>query len=135
MIKVFEGGNHPDWVDGLLDDFSKADNHTDMRFNSKGSASVLAVKDGAPVGIVMFDKDPSFRINMIHTFPDNEDTVEPMLKSIVAMAIFQGKDSVTIHSIDRNGTLTELFRNMGFKIADGCPCCHREGTIHMKLSL
>ena len=135
MIDIVDGRKHPDWVRSLLEDYSKANASMDMNFDSKGSESVIAVKDGAPAGIMMFDKDPSFKINMIHRYPDQDDVLEPMLKSIIAMAIFQGKDSVTVHSIDNDGTLYEFFCNMGFKNSADRPCSLRVGTLHMILNL
>ena len=134
MIEVADGGMHPDWIRSLMEDFTKSNAEMDVSFNSKGSESVIAVKDGAPAGIMMFDTDPSFKINMIHAYSGCDDVIEPMVKSIIAMANLQGKNCVIVHAMDRDGTMRGLFINMGFKNSANCPCCLREGTIHMKLS-
>lgn len=132
MIEVIDGRKHPEWVKDLLEDYSKANASIGMDFNGKVSESVIAVKDGAPVGIMMFDREPSFRIGLIHTYPEHDDSFEPMLKSVVAMAAFQGKDSVTVHSISSNRNLIEILHGLGFTNYANCPCSLRENTIHMK---
>ncbi len=134
MIEVTDGEKHPDWVRDLLEDFSRTNDDQDVTFDSKGSESVIAVKDGEPAGILMFDSEPSFRINMLHAYPGHDDVIEPMVRSAIAMANVQGKDCVTVHAVDKDGTLRGIFLNMGFKNASNGPCSLRKGTIHMKLS-
>lgn len=132
MIDVIDGGKHPDWVRDMLEDCSRANTLLDMDYNGSRSESVIALEDGIPVGIVSFDREPSFRINLVHAYPGHDDSIEPMVKSIMAMAAFQGKDSVTVHSIDKDGKLNGIFYSIGFRNTADNPCNLRESTIHMR---
>ena len=133
MIEVISGKDRPEWVKDLLEDYSEVQMKMGMDFNSTESDSVIAIKDGDPVGIVMFNGKPSFRINMIHAYLGHDDVIEPMLKSIISMAIFEGKDSVTVHSIGTNKALNDLLYGLGFRNTTDCPCCQREEAIHMMI--
>jgi len=133
-MEIVSGGRHLDWVEGLLDDCSEVYGNMGIGLNGTESESLIAVSDGSPVGIVMFDRIPSFRINVLYSLPGHQDAIEPMLRSIIAMAIHQGMDSVTVHSVDYDGTLTNACRRAGFKMTTDCPCCQREGAIFLRCS-
>lgn len=134
MLDIVSGNNHPEWKHSLLEDYSRKIMENDFRFNSSQSKSLIAIKDNEPMGLMLYEDNPDFKIHLIHIVDDDLDILDAMMRTALSMAANAGKDSVTVHALDINGTMNSPCLRMGFKFSNDCPCCQRQESVCLRYS-
>ena len=134
MLNIISGKDHPEWKKRLLEDYSEKNMEKDIRFNSSQSESLIAIKNDEPTGLILYDDVSDFRIHLIHIVDNDQDILDAMMRSVLSMAANAGKDSVTIHAIDTDGTMNDSCLKMGFKFSSDCPCCQRQESLCLRYS-
>ncbi len=96
------------------------------------AGTVLLALDGAEaVGFAGYRSD---RIDFIYAADGAlEEAGERLLKAVMSMKINEGRDSLSVHSLDSRGTFDRLCRRMGFTEDGICPCCQREGAVCLRM--
>ncbi len=127
-MRIVDGSTEPDLRESIIGSFRKENGLDDLA--GVIGRSLIAIDEDDVFGIVLFR---SGRVDTLYVRNDApEDTGELLLRSVISIAMTEGESSLSIHSLDRDGSVGGLCRRMGF-IDDGtCACSQREGSVRLR---
>ena len=99
-----------------------------------GCGRLVAMDGERNVGAASYRKGAECRIDSLQVSEDApEDTVERLVRSVMAIAANEGIGAVSVHSSDEDGSIHRACSRMGFYAMDGCPCCQRSGSVCLRM--
>ncbi len=129
MTTVIDGDKCPEGRDSAISEYRRENGLVDSApYLGK---TLLAQDGGNTLGILAFRNG---RIDALYVREGAPaDTGERLLRSFMTLKMYEGSESVSIHSLDRHGRYNSLCRRMGFTEDGACSCCQRFDTVCLKM--